>query len=327
MSLTPKKQVKSDHWNLNGTSVKPFNKAEIAHSLTQELEQNGIVFLPNLLTPDQLKSMQAAFEARLKRLRWNDSDGYEKTEFYRHMVQDVLTLDQGFVDVALHPLVKQILRDYIGPEVQLSEAKGWQSLPTKRDFHGWHGDMWYNQDLVKEIPREVKLAFYLTDVKTGAFIYVKGSHQKQHPHLLRPDKVGNIDPSMIVEVTGPAGAAILFDTSGIHRQGMPILEPRRAVFLNYHDPQVPLQKEDIDYYRYHPLLLNAAFLGNLTEEDQQILGFGDKRNYLHAFVRPAKYPKLEATFKLMFEVMLSLSQLRNYQRRAYEKFMRVVGRE
>ena len=78
---------------------------------------------------------------------------------------------------------------------------------------------------------------------------------------------------------GPAGSAFLFDTSGTHRQGVPMLEPRQAVFYNYHDPDVPLQQEDIDYYRYHPLLLNAAFLGGLSPEDQRILGFGNKTNY------------------------------------------------
>ncbi|HEX3229605.1 MAG TPA: hypothetical protein VHQ95_11595, partial [Pyrinomonadaceae bacterium] len=32
-------------------------------------------------------------------------------------------------------------------------------------------------------------------------------------------------------------------------------------------------------------LLNAAFLGQLSEEDQRVLGFGDKRNFQPAFVR------------------------------------------
>src|SRR5437016_2958625 len=108
--------------------------------------------------------MQAAFAARLKRMRWNDNDGYERTERYRFMVQDVLTLAQGFVDIGLHPLVKEALRKYLGGPFELVEAKGWRSLPTKKDFHGWHGDSWYAQDKIKErIPREVKLAFYLSE--------------------------------------------------------------------------------------------------------------------------------------------------------------------
>src|SRR5678815_2214809 len=95
----------------------------------------------------QLTGMQRAFNVRLKRLRWNNLEGYEKTEPYRHMVENLLLLDQGFVDVALHPTVKGILNRYLGNRYELVEARGWRSLPTKRDFHGWHGDGWYDQDL------------------------------------------------------------------------------------------------------------------------------------------------------------------------------------
>jgi hypothetical protein len=56
---------------------------------------------------------------------------------------------------------------------------------------------------------------------------------------------------------------------------------------------VPLQREDIDYYRYHPLALNAAFLGNLTPEDQRILGFGNKTNYVPFFDRKPKHDGLQ----------------------------------
>jgi hypothetical protein len=94
-----------------------------------------------------------------------------------------------------------------------------------------------------------------------------------------------VPSSRIVEVIGSAGTAFLFDTSGIHRQGVPMIEERLAVFLNYHDPDVPIQQGDLDYYRYHSLLLNAVFLGHLSPEDQRILGFGNKANYIHAFER------------------------------------------
>jgi Phytanoyl-CoA dioxygenase (PhyH) len=288
-----------------------------------ELDQNGIVMLHDLLPSDHLRSMQRAFEIRLARMRWNDSDGYEKTEFYRHMIQDVLTLDQGFLDLALHPIVKQVLSAYLGPTYQLVEAKGWLSLPTARDFHGWHGDAWYDQQIVKDIPREVKVAMYLTDVKTGAFHYIKGSHRKQHPRLVQPSELKDVSSSNIVEAVGQAGTVILFDTSGIHRQGMPILEPRQAVFLNYHDPAVPLQKEDRDYYRYHPLILNAAFLGNLSGEDSRILGFGDKRAYVHAFRRRSTHPYMEVLFKGLFEASLRYSRLLYYRQRAFAKLERV----
>jgi len=254
-------------------------------ALASELETNGLVVLPSLLSTDQLREMQEAFAARLRHLRWNNFDGYQRNEIYRHMVEDVLLLGQGFVDLAVHPLVKQILSRYLGQSYQLTEAKGWKSLPTKRDFHGWHGDMWYEQKDDTPIHREIKLAMYLTDVRSGAFNFIKGTHQKQHPHSLKRDEVNALPLSDLIELQGQAGTVFLFDTSIVHRQGNPMLDPRQAIFYSYHDPGVRLQQEDIDYYRYHPILLNAAFLGNLSEEDQRVLGFGDKRNFQPAFVR------------------------------------------
>jgi hypothetical protein len=209
----------------------------------------------------------------------------------------------------LHPLVKQLLTRYLGNKYELNEAKGWKSVPTRRDFHGWHGDAWYAQT-GSEIPREVKLAFYLTDVQSGAFNYIKGTHRQQHPRPLKNYEVVEIPESQIVKVTGPAGSAFLFDTSGTHRQGVPMLEPRQAVFYNFHDPDVPLQQEDIDYYRYHPLLLNAAFLGGLSPEDQRILGFGNKTNYQPHFERAPKYTGLQSVFRGALEVAVRTRSLR-----------------
>jgi Phytanoyl-CoA dioxygenase (PhyH) len=281
--------------------------ASQADLLAAELETNGIIVLPKLLSPDQLREMQTAFEVRLRQIRWNNFEGYSQTEPYRHMVEDVLLLEQGFVDLALHPLVKRILTRYLGTNYELTEAKGWKSLPTKRDFHGWHGDAWYDQSRTPEIHREVKLAMYLTDVRSGAFNLIRGSHRKHHPRLVKNHEVGAV--SEIIELKGPAGTAFLFDTSGIHRQGVPMLESRQAIFYNYHNPSVPLQDEDVRYYRYHPLLLNAALLGSLSDEDQRILGFGNKTNFQPAHERPDRLPLPYRAYSTSFRAQLRLRHL------------------
>jgi len=278
-------------------------------TIVAALEQEGVVQLPALFGAEQLAAMQQAFRARLRQLRWNNINGYEKTEPHRHMIEDVLTLEQGFVDVAVHPIVKQVLQRYLG-RYALVEARGWRSVPTKRDFHGWHGDEWYDQQVSKEIPKEVKLGFYLTDVRSGAFNYIRGTHRKHPPRRIRTAELPAVPASQIAELTGPAGTAFLFDTSGIHRQGVPMLEPRQVVFLNYHDPLVPLQKEDRESYRYHPLLLNAAFLGNLSAEDQRILGFGDKTNYRPAFEHPAQHERVHRALSRIHDANLRLQDLR-----------------
>jgi len=285
------------------------------------LEEDGVVGLPNLFSVEQLASMQRAFHARLRHLRWNNLDGYEKTEPYRHMVEDVLTLEQGFLDVALHPIVKAVLYRYLG-RFALVEAKGWRSLPTRRDFHGWHGDEWYDQTGADLIPKEVKLGFYLTDVRSGAFNYITGTHRRQHPRRIRTADLPDVPVSQIAQLVGPAGTAFLFDTSGIHRQGVPLLETRHVVFFNYHDPSIRLQKGDLEANRYHPLLLNAAFLGNLSEEDQRILGFGDKTNYVLAFERPSSHPRLHRAVSRVHDANLRLRDLRDRVLARFERRVR-----
>jgi len=294
----------------------------VAEILAAKLDTDGIVLLPRLVSTETLNQMQRAFDTRLRRVRWNNFEGYQRTEQFRHMVEDVLLLDQGFVDVGIHPLLKKVLDIYLGSEYALTEAKGWKSLPTKRDFHGWHGDAWYEQSLTSTIPREVKLAMYLTDVRSGAFNFIRGSHRQQHPRPVRNNEVEQFTDEDVVEMKGTAGTAFLFDTSGIHRQAVPMLEERKAIFYNYHDPKVPLQEEDITYYRYHPLLLNAAFLGNLDREDQRILGFGEKTNFLPAFERESR-PSV--FYRLMSVAHSAEIQVKHFNERVSARLKRIVG--
>jgi hypothetical protein len=303
------------------TNSEPVSN-EPTRSLASDLEEHGITIIPDLVSGDQLSDMQRAFEARLKRLSWNDFSGYEKTTRNRHMVQDVLTLEQGFVDAALHPVVKETLNDYLGSRYELVEAKGWLSLAPRQDFHAWHGDMWYDKDQVKEPPREAKLAIYLTDVTSGAFVYIRGTHGKMEPRVIRDHEIGEYDESQIVEVKGSAGTGILFDTSGVHRQGVPILEPRQAVFYCYHDPSVPLQKEDVDYNRYHPLVLNAALLGGIDSEDRRILGFGNKTNFVPAFERSPRHEGLQRLSTGALEAKLVYEALRDRVRGRLRRVVR-----
>ena len=93
-----------------------YAEAVDAGAILQALQQDGIAILPNFLSGERLGRMQAAFRHALERLKVNTTPGFEKTETHRDMVEDVLALEQGFVDAALHPLVQETLRAYIGPE-------------------------------------------------------------------------------------------------------------------------------------------------------------------------------------------------------------------
>lgn len=286
-----------------------LSHAADAATLAAELETHGAVRLPRLVSDDTLQEMQSAFASRLRFFRFNNVDGYERTERMRLMVEDVLTLAQGFVDIALHPLVTAVLDRYCGPRYELCEAKGWQTQPTKKDFHGWHGDAWYDQTKITDhVPREVKLAVYLTDVKSGAFQYIRGSHGRQAPYHLQRSDVEKLPLNDMIDFLGPPGTVVLFDTSGIHRQGIPILEPRRAVFFNYHDPEVPLQKGDVTFYRYHPLLLNAALLGGLSAEQLRVLGVGNRTGFQPYFIREPSHPRFHTLVGMLHAMLLNVDE-------------------
>ncbi len=272
-----------------------------------ELVADGVTVLPPLVSESALHDMQAAFANRLRYMSCGNVAGYKRGELFRLTVDDALTLSQGFVDIGLHPIVTGVIGRYVGPNYGLCEAKGWQTQPTTVDFNSWHGDAWYDQDaIVNEIPREVKLAFFLSDVTSGAFQYLKGTHRSRAPSALKKDEKQNLDMQQMVEFKNNTGTAVLFDTSGIHRQGVPILEPRRAVFYNYHDRDVPVQREDVTAYRYHPLILNAAYLGDLTPEQYRVLGFGHKGRLQPDFVKSPRHPWLHAAITQTNTLALSI---------------------
>ena len=167
---------------------------------------DGIVVLPNFLTPTQLAAMQTAFAAALataaleRRGRLRDQ---RDAPPYRAGRADARSGLRG--RGAASDGHRRSCANTSAPRFELVEAKGWRSLPTRRDFHGWHGDAWYDQAKVDHIPREVKLAVYLTDVKAGAFKYIKGSHGKQRPRLVRNDEVPDVPPEQVVASPGRRG--------------------------------------------------------------------------------------------------------------------------
>src|SRR5205085_1329926 len=114
-----------------GRREKVAMSATVACTLAEQLEKDGFALVPDLVSPEQLRGMQLSFGSRLRHMRLNDVDAYEINERYRHFVQDLLTLDQGFVDAALDPRVTETVREYVGPGAQLCEVKGWRSIPTR----------------------------------------------------------------------------------------------------------------------------------------------------------------------------------------------------
>lgn len=244
--------------------------------IAAQLERDGIAELPMLLAPAQLAGLQRAFRGVLARPSFNTWLGYEQNEKWRILVENVMALHPAAFDLALHPLVTDALRRYLGPEFALTEARGWRTIRTRRNFHGWHADAWHDPSFQGE-PREVKLAVYLSDVESGHFAYLAGTHRpRRAPRHWGPAEVAPLQ-HLERAMRGKAGSCFLFDTAGVHRQTTPCLTPRDVLFFNFHDPAVPIQAEDVANARYRPMQLNAGYLPVLDAEQARILGFGRAR--------------------------------------------------
>jgi hypothetical protein len=307
--------------------------ASAADGLLEALERDGVVALPPMLDAEALAGLQRSFERVLERPAFNTWRGYEQNEKWRLLVEDALTVDPAVVRLALDPLLKSVLRRYIGRDFALTEARGWRTIRTTVDFHGWHNDAWCDEAAVEpnRRPREVKLAMYLTDVKSGYFSYISGSHDPAGPP--RHWSPGEVEPmlSRRRDMLGEAGTVFLFDTAGVHRQTIPVLEPRNVLFLNFHSPSVRIQACDREFGRYRPLLLNAAFLPPMDDEDRAILGFGGAGD------RPAsdcvvgrsdvrRYPRLHRVVELALAARLEIQELQRQARRIARGFGRRLAR-
>ena len=260
--------------------------------LKQELDEKGIVLLENQLPAEVLSQMQQTFERQLAHPQFNTWSGYQQNEKWRLLIEDLLTLSPAFLYPVLNDDLMSVFREYIGDGFQMTEARGWETIKTNRNFHGYHDDGWYDVDKCAEPPSQLKLGVYLTDVESGEFCYVEKSHsQKLKPDHWNMEQVEAMGMK-VNHVMAKAGSMFIFDTSGIHRQNSPVLDPRRAILYNFHDPSAPIQATDVEYDRYAPLLLNAAFLKDLTKEQERILGFGDQRYFNEGPIPQQRYPLL-----------------------------------
>ncbi len=252
------------------------------NNLLSELNEKGIIVLQNFVEPNELKSMQVAFNQRLEHLNFNSTLGYQRYEMYRDYVEDLLSCDKSFMRFAVHPTLVSIVKDYISSDAVLKECRGWRTRIVKKKFHGWHKDGWYDKKIYDTPPKQLKIGIYLTDVNSGSFSYLKGSHKsvKSNPNILHEhfnDAFIEQQKENIIYANGPAGTVVIFDTSGIHCQSSPNLSPRNAVFYAYHSPTVVIDASELEYGRYGPLLINNAIIDDsFTIDDLKIIGFFQK---------------------------------------------------
>ena len=184
--------------------------------------------------------------------------------------ENILPKTSDFDFVIENPVVLDILRAIIGESVTFEQFSIMIRNPTSnvKEFKGWHRDLTRDYNRRKEI-NAISIIYYLTNVSENdhCFSIVPETH----------NRLINVKPEDVVseneiEVTGPAGTAVMFHAGCIHAGKLkPNSQERRVlqVYFSHKDGPRTAEWSDIPerlYLKKDPSLPeNLYSKWNLTE--------------------------------------------------------------
>ena len=253
------------HGELSGPPLDTLGAKALA-----TLRRDGLARLGPLATPEATARMARYFARRPmvgpagEALQLDDvPDGLACAEY---PLQTVLECP-GLLALVNSPRVLRLAEAYLGCKPTLSSLGVRWSFPGGEDqarYQAFHRDVddW----------RFLKLFVYLTEVgdDCGPHVYVRGSHRRRFGFSARRYEIAEIvarfgDDSLL-SVTGPAGAAFIADTVGVHC-GVPptgrarlMLQAQYSILPVYAFAYAPLERGawDVDPYCNRLLLRPAA---------------------------------------------------------------------
>lgn len=200
-----------------------FKESQDVNHFASKIENEGIVFLPNLLTSLQIKEIKEFLSDKRMYLNYDrNKTTYSSEEIPKnahvssYLERDLLQCPH-LLEVANNPLVLNVISKVMRCKPTLSNIKVWKSYPgfdTAKDSENFHRDVDSFQFL--------KLFIYLTDVDEGAgpHVYVKNSHKSEH--FLRISRFTDEEiykqyGDNVLKITGAEGSSIIENTFGIHK--------------------------------------------------------------------------------------------------------------
>ncbi|MFO1060455.1 MAG: phytanoyl-CoA dioxygenase family protein [Dongiaceae bacterium] len=223
-------------------------------AVLEQLRRDGCSELGALLSPAALAEIHRFLAKRAVRAADGRSFAADRppagVPLGAYALEDVLQCPH-LLALANAPALTAVVGAYLGCQPTLSSlGLRWSFPPAapggSADTQRFHRD--------PDDGRVLKLLVYLTDVDAGAgpHCFVAGSHRSSGRVFARPYRrdqlAARYGAAAIRDFTGPAGSALLADTYGIHRGGVPSTRPRLAFLAQY--SLLP-----IFAFEYHPVRL------------------------------------------------------------------------
>lgn len=198
---------------------------QITEAHIQQFREVGYVLIENALDPFGLDRVRAAFEhaQRTTEPEWRAmlQSGVYKGGYGNgpdaHTISEAYQYDDLFLDIADNPVIKPLLEEVIGPNLQVMEIVAHCHHGHTAAHTGWHRD-WPPYRHPK-YALKVK-AFYFLDDQTeemGCFTIVPGSH-KWDEDPPRDRYMGDTLEQMpgLKKMVGPAGSVLVWDVTLWH---------------------------------------------------------------------------------------------------------------
>jgi len=238
---------------------------QIRHPIDQKKEEVvrlGYTILDNVVPPEDLNiardRIDKVYAIQVQELNGADSLVRMKDE---DIARSLLAYDEFFVRFLTYPTVLSFLKELLGPNISLSSQVAILNRPGKDIYqYAWHRDLNY-QHFVSTRPLAVQALYCIDDFtsETGGTLILPGSH------MFEEFPSEEFVKQQQVQVTTPAGSAIIINSMVYHRTGRNI-SPRIRRALN-HIFTIPALAQQVSF----PSMLKGRYADD--PELRKILGY------------------------------------------------------
>jgi ectoine hydroxylase-related dioxygenase (phytanoyl-CoA dioxygenase family) len=205
-----------------------FFSDEQLNEMAAEFERNGFLCVERALNDEQIASFNAAVD---RHRRAFPDDWLELSDSFCEGT-NVLPHTADFDEAIENPKTLEILRAIIGETITFEEFAIMLRNPTAnlKEVKGWHRDIVREFDRRMEIDA-ISIMFYLTDVSDTdhCFAIIPESHNR-----LVDVNPRDVPPDAGVDVTGPAGTAVIFHARAIHNARLKQNSTQRRTLQAYY---------------------------------------------------------------------------------------------
>jgi ectoine hydroxylase len=210
----------------------------------RDFRENGFVVVENALNETELTQSRSAFQTAQTATEpaWREMvrSGVFKGGYGNgpsaHSMENPYHYDTVILDIADNPRITPLLREVIGPGLQVTELFAHCHHAGTPSHTGWHRD-WPPYRHPKYVLK-AKVFYFLDDITEdmGCFSVVPGTH-KQDDAPSRSEYVGDTleDRPGMIKITGAAGSCVIWDVTIWHSAtANTSTHDRRMLLYGYH---------------------------------------------------------------------------------------------